>query len=147
MPFVIIIAIGAAVAFVGMRRRKDRAGRARWLKREGGVLMGIYSAFLLLFVAGEGVTDPGGLRAAVWIGLWAAIIDPAKLQVGDIIDRTLIDGWLAHPIHIAHLQTGLECGCASWRSGYIHLRPYLALPVANDIPNKRSTHERLYGVI
>lgn len=66
---VAVLAIGAVVYF---RRHQDPATRARFLKRAGSILMGLFVVFLGLFIVGETIMDPGGWQAAGLITAWAA---------------------------------------------------------------------------
>lgn len=66
--FVVAIAIGSVVFFV---RHREKAERARFLKRAGFTLMALFALLFGLFIAGETFTDPGGWEALGLVASWA----------------------------------------------------------------------------
>ena len=67
-PLVVMIALILAVPFV---RHRDRASRARYLRRAGFILMALIAFFFGALIVGETFTDPGGWEAAGLVALWA----------------------------------------------------------------------------
>ncbi|HUL86053.1 MAG TPA: hypothetical protein VLX89_11150 [Actinomycetota bacterium] len=68
-PLVVVIALILVVSFVWHR---DRASRARFLRRAGFMLMALITFLFGAFIVGETFTDPGGWEAAALVALWAA---------------------------------------------------------------------------
>jgi hypothetical protein len=68
----VVAAVIASVVYV--IRTKDPAKRSRFLRKAGLILMGAFSTFLALFIAGDTFTDPGGWVAVGYVALWAVPI-------------------------------------------------------------------------
>jgi len=68
LPVVVVI-VWSVVYLV---RTKEPMKRSRFLKTAGLVLMGLFSAFIGLFIVGETFADPGGWEAAGYVMLWFA---------------------------------------------------------------------------
>lgn len=66
LPLVILLIVGV----VYFQRHPDAVSRARFLRRTAFGLMAFVTAFFAAFVVGETISDPGGLTAFGWIGLW-----------------------------------------------------------------------------
>jgi len=63
----LIIIVGVILFFA---RVKDPSRRARFLKRTGMTVMGLFGGFLGLFIVGETLTDPGGWKGMGLITIW-----------------------------------------------------------------------------
>lgn len=75
MPiFALGVLIAVVASVVHVVRTKDPANRAQFLKKAGLILMGTFSAFLALFIAGETLTDPRGWEAVGYVATWAVPI-------------------------------------------------------------------------
>ena len=70
-----IFALGVFVAVIAsvvhVIRTKDPVKRGRFLKKAALILMGTFSAFIALFIAGDTFSDPGGWAAVGYVALWA----------------------------------------------------------------------------
>lgn len=68
----VYVAVIASVVYV--IRTRDPAKRGRSLRKAALILMGAFSAFLALFIAGDTFTDPGGWAAVGYVATWAVPI-------------------------------------------------------------------------
>ena len=71
MPiFLLPVVVVVAWAVVYLIRTKEPPKRARFLKTAGLALLGLFSAFIGMFIVGDTFTDPGGWEAAGYVAIW-----------------------------------------------------------------------------
>ncbi len=67
----LVLAVMAVSITIYIARHRDAAGRANFLRQAGFAITAVFGGFFGLLLAGESISDPGGLESAGLIAAWA----------------------------------------------------------------------------
>ncbi|MDA8080397.1 MAG: hypothetical protein M0Z96_02110 [Actinomycetota bacterium] len=67
----LVVAVMAVSTTIYFARHRDSLGRARFLRQVGFAVTAVFGGFFGLLLAGETISDPGGLESVGLIAAWA----------------------------------------------------------------------------
>lgn len=113
LGLVIVVIVGLGV--VALLRHQERAKRARSLRRVGFALTAVVAGLFGLFLIGETLSDPGGLKGIGLVALWAV---PLGLLCLLAWFRPAVAAWALVPLVAAmtSLSIWFAADSGAWRA-------------------------------